>query len=276
MSFFIVKNKMQSVLFLNIRERISFIKIKRCTCMINILLSGCKGNMGTALTNYIKDSTSFNLLYGIDKENCDLFHKINKKPDVIIDFSTPSSTFMALNYAIENLIPIVIATTGFKNTDEIKIREFSEAIPIFKSSNMSFGINVFSNIASILAQKLDNTDIEIVEKHHRQKVDAPSGTAFMIADKINRKCNGKYQYVFSRHDSSTVHSPKSYNDIGFSSIRGGDLVGEHTVFFIRENEMITITHSAYSRNIYIEGALRAAKFILTKKNGLYNMEDLEK
>ena len=143
--------------------------------MINILLNGCKGNMGTALTNYIKDSTSFNLLYGIDKENCDLFHKINKKPDVIIDFSTPSSTFVALNYAIENLVPIVIATTGFKNNDEIKIKEFSEAIPIFKSANMSFGINVFSNIASNLAKNLDKTDIEIVEKHHRKKYKRHAG-----------------------------------------------------------------------------------------------------
>ena len=242
--------------------------------MINILLNGCKGNMGTALTNYIKTSSGFNLLYGIDKDNCDLFHKINKKPDVIIDFSTPSSTFTALNYAIENLVPIVIATTGFTPNDELKIKEFAEAIPIFKASNMSYGINIFSDIACILAKKLDNTDIEIVEKHHRKKADAPSGTAFMIADKINRKCNGKYRYVFNRCDSATSSIPKPYNEIGFSSIRGGNLVGEHSIFFIREDEMITITHTAYSRNIYVEGALRAARFIISKKNGLFGMEDL--
>ena len=242
--------------------------------MINILLNGCKGNMGKALTKYIQSSSIFNLLYGIDKDNCNLFNKINKKPDVIIDFSTPSSTFIALNYAIENLVPIVIATTGFTPSDEAKIKEFSEAIPIFKSSNMSYGINIFSDIACILAKKLNNADIEIIEKHHRKKSDAPSGTAFMIANKINRKCNGKYTYVFNRCDSSGLQTTKSYDEIGFSSIRGGNLVGEHSVLFIKDNEMITITHTAFSRDIYVEGALQAAKFIISKKDGLYRMEDL--
>ena len=150
--------------------------------MINILLNGAKGNMGKAFYEYIyencKYNSDFNLLYAIDRDNSDLFNQINHKPDVIIDFSRPRATFLALDYALKNLVPIVIATTGFSEEDEEKIKEFSEAIPIFKSSNMSYSINIFSNIISLLAKKLntidDKIDIEIIEKHHRNKLDAPS------------------------------------------------------------------------------------------------------
>lgn len=144
--------------------------------MINILLNGCNGNMGKALSEYIKGSSVFNLKYGIDKNNVDLLGRITQKPDVIIDFSTTDATFTALNYAVKELVPIVIATTGFSIEDENKILEYSEAIPIFKSSNMSYGINIFSNLVADFAKKLNNMkiDIEIIEKHHRRKVDAPS------------------------------------------------------------------------------------------------------
>ena len=217
--------------------------------MINILLNGCNGNMGKAIIEHVNKMPDFNVLYGIDKDNTDLYNNITQKPDVIIDFSTVSATFAALNYAVENLIPIVIATTGFSQTDNQKIAEFAEAIPIFKSSNMSYGIHLFTNVASTLAKKLKNADIEIIEKHHRMKKDAPSGTALMLANSINKKCS-------------------------ISSIRGGGLVGEHSVLFLGENETIEITLTAYSRNIYVEGALDAARFIITKKNGLFSMEDL--
>lgn len=186
--------------------------------MINILLNGCKGNMGTALTNYIKNISDFNLLYGIDKNNSNLIYNISQKPDVIIDFSTVNSSLNILDYAVENLIPIVIATTGFSQDDENKISEFSEAIPIFKSSNMSYGINIFSNIVSYFSQHLKDMDIEIIEKHHRNKVDSPSGTALMIANNINKQNNNKYKYVFNRN--TIKNRTKSYNEIGFSSVRG--------------------------------------------------------
>lgn len=239
--------------------------------MLNVLLNGAKGRMGTAITNYIKELPDFNLLYSIDKDNSDMFHKINKKPDLIIDFSTPSACLTALNYAVENLVPIIIATTGFSQTEEMKIKEFSEAIPIFKSSNMSYGIALFSNMSALFAKKLKNYDIEIIEKHHRNKADAPSGTAIMVADNICRMCKKKYKYVFSR----TNDQPRlSNHEIGFSSVRGGSLIGEHSVLFLNDNEKIEITHTAYSRNIYVEGTIRAARFILTKKNGLYSMKDL--
>ena len=255
--------------------------------MINILLNGSNGNMGKAFCEYIyenskysKNSSNFNLLYAIDKDNLDLYNKIEHKPDVIIDFSTPKATFLALDYAIQNLVPIVIATTGFCDDEENKITEYSEAIPIFKSSNMSHGIHIFSNIASKLAKKLNdanqNIDIEIIEKHHRNKIDAPSGTALMIADNINKALNNKYEYVFDKSIKNTKSNKKqkSYNEIGFSSIRGGNLVGEHTVIFLGENESIELTHTAYSRSIYIDGSLKAAEFIISKKNGLYSMEDI--
>ena len=228
--------------------------------------------MGTALTNYIKNMSDFKLLYSIDKDNSNLIYNISKKPDVIIDFSTVNSSLNILDYAVENLIPIVIATTGFSQDDENKISEFSEAIPIFKSSNMSYGINIFSNIVSSFSQYLKDMDIEIIEKHHRKKVDAPSGTALMIANDINKKNNNTYKYVFNRNN--TKNMSKSYNEIGFSSVRGGSLIGEHTVMFLGTNECICLTHTAYSRNIYIEGTLKAAKFIISKKTGLYGMTDL--
>lgn len=244
--------------------------------MINILLNGCNGNMGSAMIKYVNNLPDFNILYGIDKDNTDLFNNITKKPDVIIDFSTVSATFTALNYAIENLVPIVIATTGFSQTDNKKICEFSEAIPIFKSSNMSYCIHLFSNIAANISKKLKNMDIEIIEKHHRLKKDAPSGTALMIANNINKKSGKKYKFVFDRTSTNPLNTNKirGKNEIGFSSIRGGNLVGEHSVLFLGENESIEIKHTAYSRNIYIEGALNAAKFIINKKNGLYSMDDL--
>ena len=146
--------------------------------MINILLNGCNGNMGTAFSNYIESSNNYKLLYKIDKDNTDLFHKIHKKPDVIVDFSTPSSTFTALNYAVENLLPIVIATTGFSQEEEEKITEYAEAIPVFKSSNMSYGIRIFTDISTYLAQKLHDVDIQIIEKHHKNKKDIPSRNSY--------------------------------------------------------------------------------------------------
>ena len=132
------------------------------------------GKMGCAFAKYVENLSEFNLLYEIDKKNSDLFNTIQLKPDVIVDFSTPTSTFRALNYAVENLVPIVIATTGFSEEEEIKISEYAEAIPIFKSSNMSYGIKIFSDVAAYLAQNLPEMDIEIIEKHHKNKKDAPS------------------------------------------------------------------------------------------------------
>lgn len=242
--------------------------------MINVLINGCNGNMGKVLYNNIQQVPDMVVKYGIDKDTEISFESLSKnsaKPDVIIDFSTPEACFIALDYAVCHLVPIVIATTGFCDEDIKKISEYSEAIPIFKASNMSYIINLLCKILTDISPLLSNMDIEIVEKHHNRKKDAPSGTAFMLAEAINLGLEGKYHYNFDRH---LIKKSREPNEIGFSSIRGGNLIGEHSILFLGENESIEITHTAYSRNVYAEGAIRAARFIIHQKNGLYKMEDL--
>lgn len=242
--------------------------------MINVLINGCNGCMGKVLEACIEQTQDMLVKYKIDKDtllNFETLSSYNSKPDVIIDFSIPKATFTALDYAVCNLVPIVIATTGFSNDELNKISEYSEAIPIFKASNMSYNINLICNILTKISPLLSNMDIEIVEKHHNRKKDAPSGTAFMLADAINSSAKNKYKYVFDRHSST---SKRTKNEIGISSIRGGNLVGEHSVLFLGNDETIEIKHSAYSRTVYAEGALLAAKFIIDKKNGIYDMTNL--
>jgi len=253
--------------------------------MINVLINGSNGNMGKALIQYIKDNTSdvfiqymiakdselsFDLL---DKKINSCHDKDFKKPDVIIDFSVPEATFLALDFASKNLVPIVIATTGFNNQEVLRIKEYSEAIPVFKASNMCYSINLISEVLKNIAPLLSNMDIEIIEKHHNMKKDAPSGTALLFADAINSNIENKYNYVFNRHSRDEL---KQNTEIGFSSVRGGKLVGEHSVMFLGENESIELKHTAYSRIIFAEGAIRATRFIINKKSGLYSMQDLMK
>lgn len=151
------------------------------------------------------------------------------------------------------------------------IDSFSKDIPIFKSSNMSYDINLMAKILTIIAPILKNTDIEIIETHHNRKIDSPSGTALLLADKINESLGNTLKYEFNRHNN---HEKRSKNEIGFSSIRGGNIVGEHIVQFYGENETLEIKHTSYSRSVFAEGALKAAEFIVNKKSGLYNMDDL--
>lgn len=239
--------------------------------MINVLINGSNGRMGRVLEEYISTTSDIFCLYGIDKDTDLQFSNILTKPDVIIDFSSPEGTLKALDYASSHLIPIVIATTGFSEQDFKIINEYSQAIPIFISSNMSYTIHLFSKLLAEIAPFLSDTDIEILEKHHNMKCDAPSGTALLLADSINKCCENRYTYVFDRHTSKRA---RNKNEIGLSSIRGGNLVGEHSVFFFGDYETIEIKHSSFSRNVFAEGAIRAARFILTKRKGLFGMEDL--
>lgn len=242
--------------------------------MINVLINGCNGSMGRVLEKSIRNTPDMLVRYGIDKDtelSFDSLSSSNMKPDVIIDFSTPEASLIALDYAVCHLVPTVIATTGFNDEDFKKISEYSQAIPIFKASNMSYTINLICKILSNISPLLSNMDIEIIEKHHNRKKDAPSGTAFMLAEAINSTLENKHTYTFDRH-SLTV--PRSPSEIGFSSVRGGNLVGEHSVLFLGNYETIEIKHTAYSREVYAEGAIRAARFIVSQKNGLYGMEDL--
>jgi len=246
--------------------------------MIKVLISGCSGKMGHILADVIRRTPNFEIFAGYDKQNidCDFdvytdFRDLKTKPDVIIDFSLPDAIFNILDYAKNHKIPLVIATTGYPLHEEARIKHFSKHIPIFKSANMSYEINLMTKILQEITPKLKNSDIEIVETHHNRKVDAPSGTARLLADSINRSVDNSFVYEFDRFNRL---EKRDKNKIGFSSIRGGNIVGEHSVFFFGENETLEIKHTALSRDVFAEGALRAAEFIINQKNGLYSMDDL--
>ena len=246
---------------------------------MNILLNGASGRMGNEVAMRVEKEENMQIVAGIGLEE-DLSGKfpiyskiedVKEKIDVIIDFSVPKATFKVLEYAKKEKTPIVIATTGFSNDELEKIEELSKEIPIFRSANMSLDINLMAEIVKKVAKVLQDTDIEIIETHHNRKIDAPSGTAILLSDAINEVLENKKEYDFNRMQK---REPRNKNEIGFSSIRGGNIVGEHTVAFFGENETLEIKHTSYSRQVFVEGAIKSAKFIITKENGLYNMNDL--
>lgn len=249
--------------------------------MIKVLINGCNGRMGQVLVSEIDRFPELLLASGFDihddgKNTFPVYTSINdikEKPDVIVDFSVPAATFNILNYAVKENVPIVIATTGFSKEQLEEIKVNSTLIPVFQSSNMSFDINLMKKIVAEVAKKLKGTDIEIVETHHNRKIDAPSGTAILLADAINEVMNENLEYNFNRHD---IHEKRNPKEIGFSSIRGGNIVGEHSVQFFGEHETFEIKHTSYSRNVFAEGALKAAIFIANKKPGYYGMDDMVK
>ena len=235
--------------------------------------------MGKEIINAVKQNQNFKIVCGFDlQENNENgfpiynnLEKIKEQIDVIIDFSVPVATFKILEFAKQNKIPIVIATTGFNKEQLEEIEIISKMIPVFRSANMSLDINLMANILQKVAQVLKDSDIEITETHHNRKVDSPSGTALLLADAINKVFNNEKEYNFDRMNKREKRDKK---EIGFSSIRGGNIVGEHTVQFFGENETLEITHKAYSRQVFAEGALKAAEFIIKQDPGLYNMENL--
>lgn len=246
---------------------------------MNILLNGASGRMGNEVAMRVENEENMQIVAGIGLEE-DLSGKfpiyskiedVKEKIDVIIDFSVPKATFKVLEYAEKEKTPIVIATTGFSNDELEKIEELSKEIPIFRSANMSLDINLMAEIVKKVAKVLQDTDIEIIETHHNRKIDSPSGTAILLADAINEVLENKKEYDFNRMQK---REPRNKNEIGFSSIRGGNIVGEHTVAFFGENETLEIKHTSYSRQVFVEGAIKSAKFIITKENGLYDMNDL--
>ena len=249
--------------------------------MLEVMVNGCYGKMGQIVCDLIEQNENLVLKCGFDKNITgefafpvyDKIENIVEKPDVIIDFSIRVATLTILQYAVSNHVPIVIATTGFTNEEELIIKEASKKIPIFKSANMSYDIMIMKKLVQWLAPLLKNTDIEITETHHNRKIDSPSGTAQMLADSINKSLGNSLYYEYNRHDK---HEKRNKNEIGINSIRGGNIVGEHTVQFFGEYETFEIKHTSYSRNLFAEGALKAADFIVTKSNGLYNMEDMFK
>lgn len=239
------------------------------------------GRMGKEIIEAAKKQEDVKIVCGFDlNENIENgfpvynnLEKIKEKVDIIIDFSVPVATFEILKYAKKNKVPVVIATTGFSKEQLEQIEELSKEIPIFRSANMSLEINLMADILQKIAEVLKESDIEIIETHHNKKVDSPSGTAILLADAINKVFNGEKNYNFDRMQKREKRDKK---EIGFSSVRGGNIVGEHTVQFFGENETLEITHKSYSRQVFAEGALKAAKFLVKQPAGFYNMKNLVK
>ena len=247
--------------------------------MLNIMVSGCNGKMGKEVVNELNFSKNMLLISGFDFKDTrtnsypvyNNITQIAETPDVIIDFSFPLCSLEILKYATINKIPIVIATTGFSNEQLKQIETSAKLIPIFQSSNMSFTISLMKKIVSQIACSLPNTDIEIIETHHHNKTDAPSGTALSLANAISSTVPYNTKYIFDRHSKK---QKRAKHEIGFSSIRGGNIIGEHTVKFFDAHETFEITHTTYSRTVFAQGSLKAAQFIVHQLPGLYNMENL--
>lgn len=247
--------------------------------MLEVMINGCNGKMGQIVCDLVEQNENLVLKSGFDKNVTGEFafpvfnriQDITEKPDVIIDFSVPIATFHILEYAVSNHIPIVIATTGFSNEEEKRIKEYSKQIPIFKSANMSYDIMIMKKLVQWLAPLLSDTDIEITETHHNRKIDSPSGTAQMLADTINHSLGNHLHCEYNRHDK---REKRDKNEIGMNSIRGGNIVGEHVVQFFGEFETFELKHTSYSRNVFAEGAIKAAKFLVNMPEGLYSMEDM--
>ena len=247
--------------------------------MINIILNGCGGKMGKAITTYISNFPNLNIIAGVDAyskvlQDYPIFENIlkcNLEADVVIDFSRPDSLESIIKFCKEKKLPLVLCTTGFSEEQIDIINHSSKFIAIFRSANMSIGINVVNSILKQVSSLLyDNFDIEIIEKHHNQKVDAPSGTALLLAETIKTSILEETKYVKGRDGIAK----RQHNEIGIHAIRGGSIVGEHSVIFAGQDETIEIKHEALSRDVFAIGALKASEFITGKLPGMYNMDDL--
>ncbi len=248
--------------------------------MTKIAICGANGKMGHTIYNCVKERDDCTVVGGIDifTEQYADFPIVDKpdklpvKPDVIIDYSNPASLDAVLDYCLSTGTPAVLATTGYSDEQIAKIRSASEQIAIFFTFNMSLGINLLVQLAKKAASVLgDRFDIEIVEKHHNQKIDAPSGTAIMLANAINETLDNTKYYVYDRHSQ---RKKREKNEIGMHAIRGGTIVGEHDIIFAGHDEVITLSHSAASKSVFAEGSINAAIFIKDKSAGLYDMAQL--
>ena len=248
--------------------------------MIKILLSGCSGAMGKTVAQAATIGTQYTVVAGIDRVATTQFDfpvftqfdDIDVDFDVIIDFSNPKNLAPLLGYLQTSHKPVVIATTGFSQEQICDINDSASVAPIFFSANMSLGVSLLRELAVTAAKVLGEPfDIEIIEKHHNQKVDAPSGTALLLANAIAAALPHESKYTYDRHSSRVKRDSK---EIGMHSVRGGTIVGEHDVIFAGQDEVITLSHTAYSKVIFAKGALSAAAFLATCANGIYDMSDL--
>ena len=251
--------------------------------MLKIIISGCNGHMGRVVASLCNADPQVQVVAGFDVLGTnDRDFPVYTSPalftgdaDAVIDFSSPAALDGLLAFAKATKTPLVLATTGYSPEQIAQIGAAALEVPLFRSANMSLGINVLLELVKKAAAVLgDSYDIEIVERHHRRKVDAPSGTALMIADAAASACGHETEYVFERH--STRH-PRDKKEIGISAVRGGTIVGEHEIIFAGHDEVMEIKHTALSREIFAQGAVEAAKFMATvKAPGLYDMSQLVK
>lgn len=241
-------------------------------------MHGCNGRMGQTITGLIADDTEIKIVAGIDisdhiENPYPVFKRLQEcmvEADVIIDFASSKAADELLAYCVEKQIPCVLCTTGLNEEQLKKVEDASRKVAILKSANMSLGINMLLKLLKEATRILvpAGFDIEIVEKHHNQKLDAPSGTALALADSINEELNNEYTY---KYDRSQDRMKRPQKEIGISAIRGGTIVGEHDVIFAGADEVITFSHTAYSKAVLGKGAVQAAKFLAGKPAGLYDM-----
>ena len=248
--------------------------------MTKMIMHGCNGRMGHVIVDLVKEDEDIQVVAGVDAfgENNYEFpvfkslSECNVEADVIVDFSNASAVDGLLDHAVSKNIPVVLCSTGLSKEQLAKVEDASSKVAILRSANMSVGVNallkVLREVSPLFAEA--GFDIEIVEKHHNQKLDAPSGTAIALADAINDSFDDKYEYTYDRSQRREKRRPK---EIGISAVRGGTIVGDHDVIFAGHDEVVTFSHRAYSRAIFGKGAITAAKFLAGKPAGMYDMAD---
>lgn len=250
--------------------------------MVKAIMHGCNGHMGQVITGLIKDDPEIEIVAGIDPVDCrdngypvfPNLHACTVDADVIIDFTSAKAADGLINYCVEKKLPVVLCSTGLSEEQLASVEAASKQVAVLKSANMSLGINMLMKLLQDAAKILvpAGFDIEIVEKHHNRKLDAPSGTALALADAINDGVlNSEYAY---KYDRSQDHHKREKKEIGISAVRGGTIVGDHDVIFAGIDEVITFSHTAYSRAIFGKGAIQAAKFLAGKPAGYYHMSDV--
>lgn len=249
--------------------------------MVKLIMHGCNGHMGQVISQLAAQDPKAEIVAGIDltdqgKNSYPVFTDINscqEEADVLIDFSSAKAVDALLDYCVQRSLPVVLCTTGLSQQQLEKVEEASKKIAVLKSANMSLGINTLLKLIQDGARVLASAgfDVEIVERHHNLKKDAPSGTALALADSVNEAMNQEYQYVYDRSQRREERDPK---EIGISSVRGGTIVGEHEVIFAGPDEVIEFKHTAYSKTVFGKGALEAAKFLAGKPAGRYDMSDV--
>lgn len=249
--------------------------------MIRVIMHGCNGKMGQTITNLVKEDDRIEIVAGIDlydgiKNDYPVFASLTEcdvQADVVIDFASAPAVDVLLDYCVETQTPVVLCTTGMSETQLARVEEASKKVAVLRSANMSLGINtlmdVLKKVAPIFAEA--GFDIEIVEKHHNQKLDAPSGTAIALAESVNEGLEETYTY---KYDRSQERKKREKKEIGIQAVRGGTIVGEHEVLFAGTDEVVEFKHTAYSKAIFGKGAISAAKFLAGKAPGMYDMQDV--